>query len=97
VTNADVPIAEAKRRFDVAPQYFGITAAVTALFYPLAVVALYGSGQMLGAASGWESALSAWIVTLAAAILVYGVPATRRLSAKPCKKIVDVQAARPSS
>ena len=75
MTNADAPIADAKRRFDAAPQSFGIIAAVTALFYPLAVVALYGSGRMLGAASGWESALSAWIVTLAAAILVYGVPA----------------------
>ena len=75
MTNADVPIAEAKRRFDVAPQYFGITAAVTALFYPLAVIALYRSGRMLGTASGWASELSAWIVTLAAAILVYGVPA----------------------
>ena len=57
MTNADVPITEAKRRFDVAPQYFGITAAVTALFYPLAVIALYRSGRMLGTASGWASEL----------------------------------------
>jgi hypothetical protein len=76
VTNADAAIADVKRRFDVAPQYFGTAAPVTALLYPLALVALYSGGQMLRAASSWESELSAWILTLAAVILVYGVPAT---------------------
>jgi hypothetical protein len=66
---------DSKQRFDTAPRYLGASAAIAALFYPIALIALYSGAQMLRAARGWESELSAWIVTLGAAILVYGVPA----------------------
>jgi hypothetical protein len=76
VTSADARTADVKRRFAVAPRCYGAAVAVSALFYPLALVAFYSGGQMLDAASGWRSELSAWIITLAAATLVYGMPAT---------------------
>src|SRR5262249_9199217 len=67
--------AVAQERVERAPQYLAATAAIAALFYPIALVAFYSGGQMLRAASGWEGELSAWIVTLGAALLVYGVSA----------------------
>jgi hypothetical protein len=75
MTRADAPLADKRSRFDVAPQYLGAADAIAALLYPLTLIALYDGGQMLRAASGWESRLSAWSATLGAAILVYSVPA----------------------
>jgi hypothetical protein len=72
---AAVAYAVAQHRFKRAPQYLAAGAAIAALFYPIALVAFYSGGQMLRSASGWEGELSAWIVTLGAALLVYGVSA----------------------
>src|SRR5215469_4326480 len=45
-----------------------------ALFYPLAVKALYESGQLLHSASGWVDLL-AWLAIVVSIGLVYSVPA----------------------
>ena len=47
---------------------------VAALFYPLAVRALYDSGKMLHRASGPDNVI-AWLAITVSAALVYGVPA----------------------
>ena len=73
--NAAPPYAVARHRHEAVPGYPGTAAAIAALFYPIALIAFYSGAQMQRAASGWERALSAWNVTLGAAVLVYGVPA----------------------
>jgi hypothetical protein len=67
--------AGARHRPEAVPRYPGTAAALAALFYPIALIAFYSGAEMQRAASNWESALSAWGVTLGAAILVYSVPA----------------------
>jgi len=74
MTHADAPLVGARSWFEVASRYLGAADAIAALVYPLALTALYDGGQMLRAAGSWETRLSAWSVTLGAAVLVYSVP-----------------------
>ena len=74
MTHADAPLVGARSWFEVASRYLGVADAIAALVYPLALIALYDGGQMLRAAGSWETRLSAWSVTLGAAVLVYSVP-----------------------
>jgi hypothetical protein len=60
---------------DVRSRIASIAPAVAALFYPVALHALYGGGRLIRDATSMESTLSAWTVTLCAAALVYSVPA----------------------
>ena len=60
--------AVAKHRLERAPRYLGVTAAIAALLYPIALVVFYSGEQMLRSASGWEGKPSAWLVTLGAVL-----------------------------
>jgi hypothetical protein len=74
-TNVAPAYGVARHWPEAAQRYLGTVAAIAALFYPIALIAFYSGAQMQRAASSWESALSAWSVTLGAAVLVYSVPA----------------------
>ena len=73
--NAAPAYGVARHWLEAVPGYPGAAAAFAALFYPIALIAFYSGAQMQRAASSWESVLSAWSVNLAAAVLVYSVPA----------------------
>ena len=67
--------AVAKQRLECALRYLGVTAAIAAVLYPIAFGRILQRRADVALASGCEGKPSAWLVTLGAALLVYGIPA----------------------
>jgi hypothetical protein len=63
-------------QLEIPSNYLYAAPAVAALFYPIALIALYSGGRQIAAANSWDATLSGWIVAVAAGILAYAVPAT---------------------
>lgn len=64
------------RQLEIPSKYLCAAPAVAALFYPIALIALYSGGRQIAEANSWDATLSGWIVAVAAGILAYTVPAT---------------------
>jgi hypothetical protein len=64
------------RQLEIPSNYLCAAPPVAALFYPIALIALYSGGRQIAAANSWDATLSGWIVAVAAGILAYTVPAT---------------------